>query len=438
MLNHDVRPTTLEGIKRLAAELRRKQGIKHSLALDLAAKAANYENFRNARRMLDARGDVPTEHYVLLTRYWLDRKQRQNGRETLRVKLPMWIRDICGKGALKHVRGFQGLRVVADDHLVCDLLDSSQSYARERLFAAERSLHFMEYTGLRPALSRDARKAYPRGSTDLQLPYSDHSTLWIDPAHNQFILVDEPYALAPDNEARAAWAARHNWQIVKTSYPGMYRPYECDLYVATDGGLGYDLGALVANIDTMPTPRLEEDWPGDTSPSWETFTSPLARTVQDVRRARCRGTIFPVPSATTVPYSYSIGASRRRPDGQMKVAEHIEAGRIIKAVIHSKQRPYAAYRRLSSLRSTLEDWMSLEIDKGELDGPEFFEVYYTEAEGDALYREVAKSPGGIVTLLAELRQKLSRAYPNCAPLRQQLRRIDMAVSLVNKMKSVAA
>ena len=431
MLTSNVHPKTLDGIKRLASQLRRERGINHTLALDLAAKAADCTNFRNAQRVFSAKAEVISRPYLLLTRYWLDKTQRKSGRETIRIDLLKPISELCGKSELKKVRGFGGLRQVAEDHFVCDLVDSSQSYARDRLCAAERSVRFMENTGLRP--SRDPRKAYPNGSIDDELPASDHSTLWVDLVSRQFVLIDEPYARAPDEEARAAWAIRTGWRVVKTSWPGMYSPYNCELHVATDARSGYDLDALVAKIEAMPAPLVEPDWPGDSSSSWETFTSPLARNARDVRRAGCRGTIYPVPTATTVPYSYSMGVSQRRPAGELGVPGHIDLGRIIKAVLRSKHRPYGAYRRLNSLRSTLEDWMSLEIGRGQLDGPEFFEVYYTDVEADAPYREMANSPEDVKVMLTNLKQKLKAAYPDCAPLRRQLHRIDMSISLINTM-----
>jgi hypothetical protein len=78
--------------------------------------------------------------------------------------------------------------------------------------------------------------------------------------------------------------------------------------------------------------------------------------------------------------------------------------------------------------------MSLEIGPDQLEGPEFFDVYYHEAEGDDPYQKKAKSRAAIVAMLGELKQKLQGAYPDCAPLRQLLRRIDMSVSLIGKMK----
>lgn len=431
MLTGNLRPTTLDGVKSLAAQIRKEQSIKHSIALDLAAKAANCTNFRNARHTLPIRSNGLAPRYVLLTIYWCDRKDGyRSGRETLQIALSKPILDICEKSALKNVRGFGNLRMVASDHFVCDTLAGTQNYARERLCTAERSLRFMENTGLRP--SRDYRKAFPDGTAKSKLPNTDHATDWVDPASGQFILIDEPYSGVPDEHKRAAWATQTGWQVVKTTWPGMYNPYHCDLYVATYGRSGFDLDDLVTKINAMPVPMLEKNWTGETSSSWDTFVSPMGKTAQDVRRARCRGTIYPAASSTSVPYSYDLGSRRRRPAGELGINGHIEAGQIIKAVLWSNKRPYGVYNRLNSLRSTLEDWMGLEIGHGQLDGPDFFDVYYHEDDGDNPYGEMAMSHDGIVSMLGDLKKKLQAAYPTCAQLRQQLHRIDMSVSLLGK------
>lgn len=431
MLIGNVRPTTLDGVKSLAAQLRKEEGLKHSKALDLAAKAANCVNFRHARRVLPRRRSTVAPHYVLLTSYWYDRKQRhQIGRETLKVELSKPIFDICGKSTLKNARGFSDLRMVAHDHFICDTPADTQTYARSRLCTAARSLKFMEYTGLLP--SRIYRKAYQKRWSHDELPNKDHGTYWVDSASGQFILIDEPYGGVPDEAERSAWAMRTGWRIIKTTWPGMYNPYNCDLYVATYGSSNYDLDALVKKIEAMSAPLLEQDWHGDSSPSWDTFLSPMAKTVQDKRRARCRGTIYRVSSATTIPYRRHSSSSERRPAGKMAIEEHIDAGRIIKAVLHSGHMTYSAYNRLNSLRSTLEDWMVLESQRGQLKGFDFLDVYYGETESDALYDETAKSDADIVEMLSRLKQKLRAAYPDCAPLRKQLRRIDMSVPLIGR------
>jgi hypothetical protein len=57
-----IRPSTLDGIKRLAKVIKQQQGIQHVRALDEAAKAAGYQSFRHATNVLGAisLGDTKT------------------------------------------------------------------------------------------------------------------------------------------------------------------------------------------------------------------------------------------------------------------------------------------------------------------------------------------------------------------------------------------
>lgn len=433
MLIDTVRPTTLTGVRRLAGQLRKANGLKHSEALDQAARAADCSNYQHARRSLPERPSPAASHYVLLTIYWFDRNGRPAmGRETLRVELPCPIEKLCNKQALKHVRSFGDLRVVADDHLICDTVAQSQDYARDRLCSAARSLQFMVHTGLQPCSRSAKRRCLREGRTD-RLPGHDHTTDWIDPATGQYIMIDEPYANVPDEEERSGWASQHGWQVVKSSWPGMYNPYACDLYVAVQGA--GDVQALVTKIDRMPPPVMSNKWPGESAGSWEVFTSPLALTAQDRRRARCRGTIYPAASAKTLPYSYGFNSTRRRPAGALGIEGHQEVGRIIKAIAQSDQRPWGVYQRMNALRGELENWLHLEIGPDALQGPEFFDVYYHEIEDDLPFIKEAETREGVLSLLQRLRDRLSAAYPSCGPLRQQLGRIDSSAKLVCGMKA---
>lgn len=79
--------------------------------------------------------------------------------------------------------------------------------------------------------------------------------------------------------------------------------------------------------------------------------------------------------------------------------------------------------------------MGHEIGRDELQGSEFFDVYYHEEEGDPAYAKIAQSRAGLINLLRELRTKLASVYPDCAPLRRQLHRVDMSMLLIGKMKA---
>lgn len=435
MLNNGVRPSTVRGVKRLARQIRKQGSVQYATALDLASQAAACSNFSHATRALKSRNAENRYVSIFITSYWFDStKGYAVGRETLEVLLSKPILEICSKSDLKKLRGLGASRLVAADHLVCDELEASQERARKSVCAAVRALKFAEHTGLRPSTA--ARKTRRNRLPSENLPGCDHPTDWIDPSTGQMILIDEPYKGAPNEQMRAEWAAHHNWIVAKTSWPGMYNPYACDLYVVANQSDGYDSGPLIEKINSLPPPILSSNWSGVSVASHEVFVSPAAQTDQDKRRARSQGTSWPKETATTIPYRMMLGHQARRPAGAPGVNVHVEMGAIIKTVIRSPIAPYGVYKRMNSLRSTLEDWMELEIHSGELNGPEFFDVYYHDSEGGRPeYEEAARTRNGLLLLLKELGSKLVASYPNSAPLRRQLRRIEVSSTQVERLKS---
>ena len=76
--------------------------------------------------------------------------------------------------------------------------------------------------------------------------------------------------------------------------------------------------------------------------------------------------------------------------------------------------------------------MSLEMSPGDLPGPEFFDVYYNDSQAHAQYDQTASTHAGAVTLLGQLKKQLLAAYSQCAPLKRQLRRIEMSMDSLGR------
>lgn len=89
MSSEAIRPSTLDGIKRLAKSLKVERGIQHVRALDDAAQAAGFQNFRHASDALltaASKAERPRPGYcTFLTAYWKDRDGEGGGRETFRL-----------------------------------------------------------------------------------------------------------------------------------------------------------------------------------------------------------------------------------------------------------------------------------------------------------------------------------------------------------------
>ena len=107
MSNNTVRPSSIEGIKRLAKSIKRERGITHTLSLDEAARQGAFQNFRHAQNVLSARGSTPRArhgHTVYITSYWRDRDGRTRGRETLTLELSRPWAELVSRAELRRRR----------------------------------------------------------------------------------------------------------------------------------------------------------------------------------------------------------------------------------------------------------------------------------------------------------------------------------------------
>lgn len=432
MLKEAIRPTTIVGIKRLATQHKKTAGISHREALDFASRKAGYQSFDHARRTLGSNDNVTDEgHRLFLTYYWYERKPYRAGRETIEMRLSRPLSEICGRDGLRKGRVSAGMRLVTPDHLVHDFLAESQDYARGELCKLVRSLRFMEATGLQPCSWRRAREALPDRKDEL--PGKDHGTEWLDPRSGHVIMLDEPYSAAVVNPERAAWAARNGWHLQASSWPGIYSPSACALFVAAKADSDLDFDALMARIDGLAPPVTVDAWPGVSVPGHETFLSPMAITPQDKRRSRAKGTIYQVSSKTTVPSSARWNALRK-PVGALGHDAHVEAGRMIMALLYSASKPYAVNKRLETLRCTLEDWLGMETRDQDMPRREFLDAYYGAFNKEDPLVAEAENSDGVIAMLDKLRAMLTQAYPDCAPLRRLTCRIDTAVKMATRYR----
>lgn len=440
MLNKLVRPTTIVGVKRLANQIKKTKNIRLHQALDLSSQAAGFDNYNHVRKLVDKTGRFVRSYPLYITKYWQDRDTYKNGRETHLIQLSKPLLEICKKTELKFVSGLGGSRLVATDHLVSDRLSQSQESARDHICKSVRGIRFMEHTGLRPL------KGHEEIFHDItrELPDRDHDTDWYDPLNGQLILIDEPYKHAPDQMLRDRWARAHHWHLRKSQWQGMYYPYSCNLYVATDASKGYDFDGLMHKINAIPAPIVATDWQGESALSHDTFFSPAAKTKQDQRRAKSRATVYGLPSKTTMPYRpYSLdpsGSKMRKPRGKMPLETHIDAGFIIKAILESSLKPFDVNGKLNHVRSTLEDWMGIEFQNSFPEDFDVIAVYYCGRNENNAYADVATTSKALICLLEGLTQMVKKHYPDCEPLRKLINAINSGIKIIEQdyKKSQAA
>ncbi|WNO10375.1 DUF5623 domain-containing protein [Teredinibacter sp. KSP-S5-2] len=430
MLNDNIQPSTIGGIKRLAKQVKKANGVPHHEALDIAARSASFENFKHARKSLQNRTVIKSNTQLFFTVHWYDRETYESGRELLEVELSMPLLQIASKKEFERSSGLGRFRLASQDHFVCDEISESQDQARSRICKAVRVLKFIEVTGLKP--SRDYKAACPNRDHNNKLPQADHSTYWYDPDCGQFILIDEPYLNPVVEGERAAWSKKYNWHLQSSKWAGMYYPGYSNMFVATDASTGYDFKGLMAKIDGIPYPLTAENWTGTSSEGHDTFYSPLAVTRQDKQRAVAKGTIYRVSGKKTQPMqNWNAPYNERRPNAVMSIQSHQLAAQLIKAVEHSSVIPPAVYNRLSHIKCKLEDWFFSEYSADVTNEYGFF--YYGGIDANDPFLQRAQSLEGVAILLQQLKDILLDAYTDCEPLRKMIGKLDTSIKLTAKL-----
>jgi hypothetical protein len=431
MSSEAIRPSTLEGIKRLAKSIKVERGIQHATALDDAAHAAGFQNFRHAKSALSgAKAQLArprSGHCLFITVYWKDRAAGQGGRETLRVWLSVPWDGLVSPAQLKNHRALMSFRSEGPDHLVRRTLVRSQSSARREACAAARTFCFMDATKLRP--SKSYSRAYPGGRATNAVPGRDHHSIWYDRETKRYLFADEPYEEAAKHKAaeRAAWSHRHGFVIAKPEWRGMYNPDGgSQLYLIAEAAKGIPLEPIAAALNRLPPPIVEETWDGESAPTLPYFVSPGAVAKAQAEKVQPRPSRKASGQLNTVGYVWTFVGPQRRPKGRMPVEAHLEVADKLKSVLVASSYRKGVYNRIDSVRSELDEWVRREYSYTEVPDEHFFDLYYQESDTTFARSISAEDRQRHLANLARVREVLAEHYPDCAPLRAVLKRVDSA------------
>ncbi|GGA94650.1 hypothetical protein GCM10011491_23680 [Brucella endophytica] len=435
MSTTDVRPSSIEGIKRLAKAISKRDKIKHSQALDQASKASGFANFTHARRSLIERttGVKNPEYAIYISTYWRDGKTRASGRETIRMIISKPLDELIKPAQYRHAHKLGRFRRYASDHVVADYRPDSADVALAQSCGAARVLQFLDATGLRPSNAR----VEPRGRHNARLPGHDHGSVWYDPIAKHHVAADEPYAASVRSKKaeREAWAREHNWSVVQPSWKGMYYPEGgSELYLVADASKGYSLEGVVDALQKTAPPIVPDNCDRVVFDSRVTFETPgeQADAASKLKKAAERKTAAPRGPSNSVGYRLVLGGHQHRPKATMPVELHAEVGGLLKNVLVKTRERAGVYRRIDSVRSELDDWVQCEHDRKSLSDAVFFDLYYHEEDG-ARTSKGTPTPERHIESLERARKILTDHYPDCAPLRSVTKKIGMAIGSLQAM-----
>ena len=274
-LEFALRPSSIEGIKRLADRIEREESIKRAEALERASRSAGFSNYAHARRSL-AESPAPEarRHDLHITAYWHDLPTGEAGRETLVIALDHRLDELIVRRQFANNRHLLAFRRKESDHVEGKQVFGDQRSARKAVCGAARALHFIDATGLQP-YSRSLVSPIERWQSD-PLPGADHASTWRDAASGELVITDEPYrpAISSRDADRLAWAARHGLTLSASDWPGMYAPGAASsLHVlARDARLAQRVVGSTGRLRVCP---VDETWTGTSAPSRPVYRSPV-------------------------------------------------------------------------------------------------------------------------------------------------------------------
>lgn len=422
----DVRPSTIDGIKRKAKSIGRKTQISHLMALDIAAQQSGYDNFHHARRALQRGLDSPALHSIFISAYWRDTstKPASAGLEVLEIRLPRPVMLFLTKHQCSYARNLQGFFVEYSDHLELRVNTDTQDRAKERLIRAALALQFIEATGLRPVTNQIQRSAMKRAN---ELPSTDHASKWVSDVAGSWVVLDEPYehvTEGPDLARREAWVAANNLHWARLDWNGLYNPGEAVPHVLTnDADL---LSRVICAVERLSDSALKVagQWCFQTDSYYGQFVSP-ARKAEGKKRKPRPGTTYR-SSTNAVEFQWRPGfPTRQRPSQEMSMNNHRALGNALQR-LHVSDIPQSARHKIMRVQSELEDWMYAEYSNGKRKKMDL-NAYYGGADIQG-YDGVVK----VLKAIQRIRSILLESYLDCKPRRDQLKNLDAAHVCVKK------
>jgi len=428
--NDHIRPSSIDGIKQFAKRLKKSDGIQHAVALNKAAKAAGYENYKHALRVLGGGIPAPQSLVILyISILWRDRTTKATGCEILKMQLRKPLDALVKPAQYKASRGLGAMRREGPDHLADMHPAPSQQAAREAACEAARTIQFIEATGLIPS---NAKRSFPRGQFQYRMPGSDHDAAWFDPAAKVFIRTNEPYTPYTRSGVTAEqdeWAKRHDWAVAESPWKGMYRPDGgTSLFLTADVSKGYSLAPIISRLTKAQAPIVASGWNGESRPIIPVFVSPAQAAEIEAKARDVKTVKEPRGPNNSIEYSMFLSGTRRRPKARMPIEGHKLVGRLLKSVLIGTRERAGVHRRVDTIRCELDNWVECEYKRDELSDAVFFDLYYHELPEGDLLAAAPMSWDRHIASLDEVKATLVRYYPECPPLRKLLKKADLAIA----------
>jgi hypothetical protein len=412
-------PSTMDGIRRLATQIKHELNIKHTNALDKAAVIAGYQNFKHASRLLSS--DQPVTLY--LTCYWRDfESPRLAGRCTGMVQLPAKTVQLIDTLKARGYMMLGGFDLESFDHLRARSDAMNEERAIRLITDAVRELQFCAATGLRRVRTQADKRMIPSLQ---ELPGRDHTSYWTKPGDGNWLALDEPYMprYVSSQNQRRIWLAQHHLHEVGPNWEGLYFPGSTFPYiVSSDKEFLLGISRTVEKLK----PVLSINWDTHSGTYFSHFHSP--QRIASGKRYRPRSQPSFGERNGAVPYGGQPGtASDWRPAKSMTIKEHSALGVLLNRLAWSDL-PVRAHDKLQHIISMMDDWSYLEHREDQISRLDL--LYYGEKQPP--FEDICSLRAAVVDACSLIRS----GYNECRPRRDLLHALEAigqsAIKLLEK------
>ncbi|MBK8273814.1 MAG: hypothetical protein IPK89_13360 [Sphingomonadales bacterium] len=263
MLNPNITPMSIPGIKKLAKSLKAELAIPHHEALDQAAQRGKFANYAHALHCTARRhGQISQRlpHLVQVSAHWRNRAANTLGTERLYLPTSKPLTQLVKSHQLTGRLG--GSTITGADHIADQYHWDDADQARWNVRRLANTLRFMDATGLRPSASHGK---WPHNIYDNRIPGCDHTAVWYDPATKRYLITDEPYTDSAEYRAdeRQLWSDKFGQVALFLDWKGLHNPSEVGgtrLFLIGKLTDAEWIASLARTLDAYPGAILEKDW----------------------------------------------------------------------------------------------------------------------------------------------------------------------------------
>lgn len=165
-------------------------------------------------------------------------------------------------------------------------------------------------------------------------------------------------------------------------------------------------------------------------PSWKQFLKLSVKTPKLVERTKpnAKNKLLPNPLVLDFYFPF-VKKKEKRPNTQMPIPMHQDAGKLLKALFYATRFHKRANRPVADVRNYLDEWIQCEYtDRNELSDEIFFPIYFGDDDTLPEYSPSKLRNEELIAMVVRVKEILNTGYHDCRPRQLLINRLDQSIA----------